>query len=85
MITKKDNYAAWALLIHELDDAKEHLETLVQEMTEDPEYDEPNLRVDLGHIYSHLNRVWNGRNETEQWTRQQHEAFSRFPKDLEVT
>jgi hypothetical protein len=43
--------------MHELDDAKEHLETLMREMTDDPEYDEANFPVDLGHIYSHLNRL----------------------------
>lgn len=31
-------------------------------MADDPEYDEANFRVNLGHIYSHLNRAWNARN-----------------------
>ena len=57
MIAKKNNYAVWALLIHELDDAEEQLETLMREMTDDPKYDGANFRVDLGDIYSHLNRA----------------------------
>jgi len=86
MITKKDNYAEWALLMHELDDAKEHLETLMREMTDDPGYDEANLRVDLGHIYSHLNRGWNARNQLgTKWTQEQQEELSRFPKDIDPT
>jgi hypothetical protein len=62
MITKKDNYAEWALLLYELEDAKEHLETLMQEMADDPEFDEVDYRIGLGHIYTHLNRAWNARN-----------------------
>jgi hypothetical protein len=86
MITKKDNYAEWALLMHELDDAKEHLETLMREMTDDPEYDEANLRVDLGHIYSHLNRAWNARTRLgTEWSQEEHEVLSQFPKDIDPT
>jgi hypothetical protein len=86
MITKKDNYAEWALLMYELDDAKGHLETLMQEMSDDPEYDETNFRLDLGHIYSHLNRAWNARNrlETER-TQEQHRELSQFPNDIDPT
>ena len=86
MITKKDNYAEWALLMHELDDAKEHLETLMREMTDDPEYDEANFRVDLGHIYSRLNQAWNARNRLgAEWTQEQQEELSQFPTDIDPT
>ena len=86
MISKKDNYAEWALLMYELDDAKEHLETLMREMTDDPEYDEANFRVDLGHIYSHLNRAWNARNRLgAEWTQEQQEELSQFPTDIDPT
>jgi len=72
--------------VHELDDAKEHLETLIREMTDDPEYDEANFLVDLGHIYSHLNRAWNARNRLgTDWTQEQREQLSRFPKDIAPT
>ena len=75
-----------ALLMHELDDAKEHLETLMREMTDDPEYDEANFRVDLGHIYSHLNRAWNARNRLgAEWTQEQQEELSQFPTDIDPT
>jgi hypothetical protein len=30
MINKNENYAAWALLMYELEDAQKHLETLMQ-------------------------------------------------------
>ncbi|TMG84018.1 MAG: hypothetical protein E6H76_14420 [Betaproteobacteria bacterium] len=86
MISQKDNPAEWALLMYELDDAKEALETLMREMTEDPEYEEANFRVDLGHIYSHLNRAWNSKDRLgTEWTQEKHEELSRFPKDIEPT
>jgi hypothetical protein len=85
MINKNENYAAWALLMYELEDAQKHLETLMQDMTEDAEFDETDFRIQLGHIYSHLNRARNGRNnESSESTLEQHEQWSQFPKDLGV-
>jgi len=86
MITKKDHYAEWALLMHELDDAKEHLETLMREMTEDSDFAEEDYRVQLGHIYSHLNRAWNTRDRVgTEWTDEQFQEFSQFPSDIALT
>ena len=83
MITKKDHHAEWALLMYELDDAKDHLETLMREMTEDAEFAEEDYRVQLGHIFSHLNRAWNMRDRLgTDWTDEQFQKFSRFPQDL---
>ncbi len=85
MITKEQASVEWAMLMYELDDAREHLERLMDEMNTDPEYDEGNFRVDLGHIFSHLNRAWHRRNligelKGDEW----HEA-SKFPTDLDPT
>lgn len=49
----------------ELEDAKEHLSTLIEDMRQDPEYDDTNLRVDLGHVFSHFNRAWYRRDVRE--------------------
>ena len=69
--------------MYELDDAKEHLETLMHEMTEDPEFAEEDYRVQLGHIYSHLNRAWNTRDRLgTEWTDEQFQELSRFPQDI---
>jgi len=40
------------LLMPELDDAKGIWRRSMREMTDDPEYCEVNLRIDLGHIYA---------------------------------
>jgi hypothetical protein len=84
MITKKDNYAEWALLMYELDDAKEHLETLMREMTDRANFAEEDYRIQLGHIYSHLNSAWNMRDRLgTEWTDEQFEEFRRFPQDID--
>lgn len=70
------------MLMHELDDAKEHLTNLISEIQNDSEYDDGNLRVDLGHVYSHLNRAWYRRNKSEDITETQWVEASKFPDDL---
>jgi hypothetical protein len=82
MISKEQNPVGWASLMYELEDALEHLGNLISEIENDPEYDEVNLRIDLGHVYSHLNRAWYLRNKAEgiSW-----DDASKFPTDLEPT
>ena len=73
MINANDNPVQWALLLEELNEAHEHLGKLISEMTAHSDYDEPHLRVDMGHIMAHLNRAWARRNCTrdltdDEWT-----------------
>ena len=83
MINQTDSYVAWSLFVQDLDEAREHLQELVKEMVERGSYDESEFRVQLGHIYAHLNRVWHSRNQTSEITSEQWSAFSQFPKDLQ--
>jgi hypothetical protein len=83
MINKEQNPVGWAMLMYELDDAKEHLNNLIAEIQNDPEYNEANLRVDLGHVYSHLNRAWHRRNNSEDVSEAEWVEASKFPNDLE--
>jgi hypothetical protein len=87
MVSKDDDYVAWATVVQQLEDAREHLGDLIRRMTEEKDFGEPDLRIDLGHVYSHLNRAWHMRDATgeqvtefsdEQWA-----AWSRLPTDLE--
>lgn len=71
------------MMMYELHDAKEHLTNLITEIQNDPEYDEANLIIDLGHVYSHLNRAWHRRNESEDISEAEWIAASKFPNDLE--
>jgi hypothetical protein len=84
VITKKDHPEEWVSLMYELDDAKEHLETLMREMTEHAEFSEEDYRIQLAHIYSHLNRAWNTRDRLGiEHTLEEFNEAGRFPKDID--
>jgi hypothetical protein len=85
MIDRRTDPAAWATFMYELEDAQEHLSNLCKELYNNCEYGEIELQIDIAHVYSHLNRAWNGRNATEK---QSDDAslwrqWSRFPTDVE--
>jgi len=83
MINKVDHSIGWAFLLDELEDAHEHLEALLKEIAEVPDYAEENLRIDLAHIFAHLNRAWYGRNVPEDMDDASWEKACAFPKDLD--
>ena len=74
------------MLGYELDDAAEALATLLREMKAE-DFGEPEFRVNLGHVYAHLNRAWHMRNATTDAaldpSEEQREAWTQFPTDLE--
>jgi hypothetical protein len=82
MIDKDENPAAWALLLDELDDAREHLENLVNEMSTSDDFSEVEFRIALGHIYAHLNREWHGRGDCGEAALEKHDEYSELPTDL---
>lgn len=84
MINSKDNFVAWVLLCDELDDAQEHLANLRREMDENPEFSEIEYRTWMAHIFSHLNRAWNKRNQPDEtYSDDDWERWSQFPTDIE--
>lgn len=83
MISKECAPVAWASLMYELEDAHEHLAALISKIDSDADYDEVNLRIDLGHVFSHLNRAWHRRNSTDDLDGDQWLRASQFPKDLD--
>lgn len=83
MIDESNNPVEWALLIAELDEAREHLERLSSEMAEVGSIDESTLSVQLGHIYAHLNRVWNSRRLGREISEPEWNRYSQFPTDIE--
>lgn len=78
------SYVAWARMITELDDAQEHLKSLINEMTSKGALEEAELQSSLGHVYAHLNRVWNSRNNTSEITEIQWREISQFPTDIDL-
>ncbi len=83
MITKENAPIGWTLLMSELEDAKEHLSTLIKDMRQNPEYDDAALRIDLGHVFSHLNRAWHRRDVREDLNNVEWEKASQFPTDID--
>lgn len=83
MISINDAPVAWAMLMYDLDDAREHLETLMVAMQSDPEFDEECFRVRLGHIYWHLNRAWHRRDIMDDQSDDEDVGSGQFPNDLE--
>ena len=83
MISENDNPVEWALLLYDLDEAKEHLESLIDQMNKGGKIDEEDYAVQLGHVFAHLNRDWNARNLEGEIPEGEHEKFSRFPDDLD--
>lgn len=83
VINQENNPVGWAMLITELDEAREHLEALVDQMSDAGAIDEyAEFAVDLGHVYAHLNRAWHSRNQEEGIGDEQWAPYSQFPKDL---
>jgi hypothetical protein len=83
MISDAEHPVEWAMLTTELDDAREHLESLINEMTKAGLIDEADYAVQLGHVCAHLNRAWNSRSLEGEISEDEWEMYSQFPKDLQ--
>jgi hypothetical protein len=80
---RKTNPVEWALFMHQLQDAREHLDRLTQELDDAGRFGEEDLYIQLGHIYAHLNRAWHSRNHVGDVTDNLFRQFSRLPDDLD--
>ena len=85
MINKEIAPVEWAALMYELEDAQEHLAALISNMNSDADFDEVNFRIELGHVFSHLNRAWHRRDKIEGLTEGEWLEASKFPTDLDPT
>jgi len=83
MINSNSNPIEWSSLMYELDDAKEHLESLIAEMKKNGSIDEVEYEIQIGHVFAHLNRGWNSRNKLGEYNVKERDKFSSFPSDLE--
>jgi len=81
MIDRKLQPLEWSDFMYELTDALEHLDKLVKDIDQTPDYDQDTFRIDLGHVYAHLNRAWSSsKGDTEEAIGR--DAASAFPADL---
>ena len=83
MISMKEAPVAWAMLMDDLDDAKEDLASIIADMQNDPEFDEASFRIRLGHVYWHLNRAWRRRHGVDKFSEADAATAGAFPDDLE--
>jgi hypothetical protein len=83
MINRIHDIVGWDMFVQELQDAHEHLGTLLKDMQANTDYGEPELRIDLGHVYAHLNRAWRRRLVSSDFTDAEWEAAGAFPQDIE--
>ena len=71
-----------------LTQAREALAQLITELDSDLEYEFGNYRVDMEHLYHHINSAWNARDASEKVTSEcSEEDFRRwrqFPTDIEL-
>lgn len=83
IVEQSTNHVGWAMLVQELDDAREHVASMLTQMVSAGRIDEEDFAVQLGHVYAHLNRAWNGRQDPETATADEGwNACSDFPADL---
>ena len=83
MIDKKSNPVEWSLLMYELEDAKEHLSNLIDELYLTKHFNETDFKIKIGHIYGHLNRIYHSCNHVGEVSDEEWLEYSRFPTDIE--
>ena len=49
--------------MYELEDAKEHLESLIIEMNKEGSINEIEYNIQIGHVFAHFYRGWNSRSK----------------------
>ena len=83
MVNSKQNPLEWNQLMSELEDAHEHLGSLIKQMESAGQIDIEGYSIDIAHIYAHLNRAWNSREFKGEMSDEQWEIFRSFPQDIE--
>lgn len=84
MITPDKNPVEWAMFMYELEDAQEHLTNLIKMLNNTRLTDESDFKVQLFHIYEHLNRSWHSRNTIGEISSDQWKKNSQLPKNLNL-
>jgi hypothetical protein len=73
-------------ILFNLVEAREELDSTINELESDLGYGEPELMVAMMHLFHHVNTAWNARNSTaEEWQNCSDEDFNRwgrYPTDL---
>lgn len=82
MINSEDNPAEWALMMLELEEVKDHIASLASQMGSNGSIDEEDFKVQVFHLVSHLNRLWNGREHIGELDQKRFNELSNTPPDF---
>ena len=73
-------------LLFNLREAREQLDQTIAALETDSDYGEPELSVEMAHLYHHVNTAWNARNSTAAQSNlcsdEDFNKWSRYPSDL---
>lgn len=83
LLNKKDMPEEWSSFRDELDDAVGHLQRLIKELDEAGQVDETDFRIQLAHVYAHLNRAWYRRGLIGDIPESDFREAGGFPKDID--
>ncbi|WP_321279154.1 hypothetical protein [Marinifilum fragile] len=74
-------------ILYNLKEALEQLSNTIHELETDKDYEYGNFRVDMEHLYHHVNTAWNAQNSSDQESRECSESnyntWRQFPKDMD--
>ena len=76
-------------VLAQLTEARDAVDQLIADMRSDPEYDYGEFRVDMEHLYHHINTAWNARDASADITgacaQEDFDRWRQFPQDIELT
>lgn len=82
VINSQDNLAEWTLMMLELEEVKDHVASLASQMGRNGSIDEEDFKVQVFHLMTHLNRLWNSRNFIGGLDQKTYEKFPMMPSDF---
>jgi hypothetical protein len=72
-----------------LKEAREAVDQLIADMQADADYDFGEFRVDMEHLYHHINTAWNARDASPEsadaCSQEDFDRWRQFPQDIELT
>jgi len=73
-------------VIYNLEEAKKQLDHILKDVENDGSYDFGAYKVDMQHLYHHLNTAWNARQSSQEESREcaekDFEKWRQFPGDI---
>jgi hypothetical protein len=76
------------VVLFHLREAAEQLNETIQGLTNETDYDIGDFRVQMSHLYQHLNTSWNGRDQSDEQfkkcTDEDFYQFRKFPTDEDL-